>query len=82
MSEKKLQLPARLEAMEPFRVMTVMRRATELEASGRKIVHMEVGEPDFSTAGPIIEAGVKALGDGLTQYTAAEGIPEFPTFST
>jgi len=53
-----------------------MRRATELEASGRKIVHMEVGEPDFSTAGPIIEAGVKALGDGLTQYTAAEGIPE------
>ena len=45
-----------LEKINPFRVMTVMHRAAVLEAEGRKIVHMEVGEPDFNTATPIIEA--------------------------
>ena len=38
-----------LEKVNPFRVMTVMHRAAELEQQGRNIVHMEVGEPDFST---------------------------------
>ncbi|NQV68434.1 MAG: aminotransferase class I/II-fold pyridoxal phosphate-dependent enzyme [Pseudohongiella sp.] len=60
----------------PFRVMSVMERATELEKQGRDIVHMEVGEPDFSTAPAIIEAGKQALDRGLTQYTPAAGIPE------
>lgn len=60
----------------PFRVMSVMERATELEEQGRDIVHMEVGEPDFSTAQPIIDAGKQALDRGLTQYTPAAGIPE------
>jgi aspartate/methionine/tyrosine aminotransferase len=60
----------------PFRVMTVMQRAAELEAEGRKIVHMEVGEPDFNTAQPIIEAAKAALDAGLTQYTSAPGIDE------
>ena len=76
MSRKKLQLPSRLVHMEPFRVMTVLQRAIQLEAAGRKIIHMEVGEPDFSTARPIVEAGIRALDSGLTQYTAAEGIVE------
>lgn len=60
----------------PFRVMSVMERAAELEEQGRDIVHMEVGEPDFSTAQPIIDAGKQALDRGLTQYTPAAGIPE------
>ena len=60
----------------PFRVMTVLARAVELESQGRDIVHMEVGEPDFSTAQPIIDAGKQALDLGLTQYTPAAGIPE------
>ncbi len=63
-----------LSKVSPFRVMTVMKRAVELEQLGRKIVHMEVGEPDFSTAQPIIDAGKEALDKGLTQYTAAPGI--------
>lgn len=63
-----------LAKVNPFRVMTVMQRANELEEQGREIVHMEVGEPDFSTAGPIIEAGKQALDNGLTQYTPAPGI--------
>lgn len=65
----------RLARINPFRVMTVMQRAQELEASGRRIVHMEVGEPDFTTAAPIIAAGKQALDDGRTQYTPAPGIP-------
>ncbi len=68
--------PSQLAKVNPFRVMTVMHRAAELEAQGRKIVHMEVGEPDFTTAAPIIEAAKKALDDGHTQYTAAPGIRE------
>lgn len=58
----------------PFRVMSVMQRAAELETEGRSIVHLEVGEPDFSTAQPIVDAGKAALDAGLTQYTAATGL--------
>ncbi|PCI75500.1 MAG: aminotransferase [SAR86 cluster bacterium] len=65
-----------LSKVNPFRVMTVMARAQHLESQGRRIVHMEVGEPDFSSAQPIINAGKKALDDGLTQYTAASGLAE------
>ncbi|MEZ5491333.1 MAG: aminotransferase class I/II-fold pyridoxal phosphate-dependent enzyme [Gammaproteobacteria bacterium] len=54
--------------------MKVLQRAGELEAAGRKIVHMEVGEPDFSTATPIIEAATDALARGYTQYSNAAGI--------
>ncbi|PCH58839.1 MAG: aminotransferase, partial [SAR86 cluster bacterium] len=54
--------------------MDVVQRAGELEAQGRRIVHMEVGEPDFSTAAPIIDAGIAALQAGLTQYTPAAGL--------
>lgn len=52
-----------------------MQRAAELEALGRQVVHMEVGEPDFTTAGPIREAAKRALDAGHTRYTAAAGIP-------
>ncbi len=63
-----------LAKVNPFRVMTVMARAQQLESEGAKIVHMEVGEPDFSSAQPIIDAGKKALDAGLTKYTAASGL--------
>ncbi len=51
-------------------------RAKELEAQGRSIIHMEVGEPDFSTPDPIIQAGHHALANGRTHYTPALGLPE------
>jgi aspartate/methionine/tyrosine aminotransferase len=54
--------------------MKVLQRAKELEAAGRKIVHMEVGEPDFTTAAPIIEAARRALSSGHTHYSNAAGI--------
>ena len=76
MSSERVADLGRLAKVNPFRVMTVMARAQQLESEGRRIVHMEVGEPDFSSAQPIIDAGKKALDDGLTQYTAASGLAE------
>ncbi len=60
--------------IEPFHVMDLVARAHQLESRGHSVVHMEVGEPDFVTAAPIVEAGRKALADGMTGYTAAAGI--------
>jgi aspartate/methionine/tyrosine aminotransferase len=60
----------------PFHVMDVIARTHELEAQGRSIIHMEVGEPDFTTAEPIIKAGQQALLAGRTRYTASAGISE------
>jgi aspartate/methionine/tyrosine aminotransferase len=59
----------------PFYAMALLARARELEAEGRSVVHMEVGEPDFPTAAPIVEAGVAALRAGCTHYTPALGLP-------
>jgi len=60
----------------PFYVMDLLARAKELEAQGRSIIHMEVGEPDFVTPQMVIDAGKAALDAGYTGYTAATGIPE------
>jgi aspartate/methionine/tyrosine aminotransferase len=66
----------RSERIEPFRVMQLVARARELERCGRSIVHFEVGEPDFATAAPIVDAGIAALRAGRTHYTEATGLPE------
>ncbi|AKH19676.1 aminotransferase [Sedimenticola thiotaurini] len=66
----------RMASIRPFYVMELLARARELEQSGRSIIHMEVGEPDFDTPGPIVAAGMRALEQGFTHYTAAVGIPE------
>jgi aspartate/methionine/tyrosine aminotransferase len=66
----------RIAEIEPFRVVEVLSRAKELAAQGRDIVHMAAGEPDFTTAGPIVEAGRAALARGETHYSQASGIPE------
>ena len=76
MSKKNIRLSTSMGNVNPFRVMTVMDRAAELEAAGKKVVHMEVGEPDFSSATPIINAAKQALKEGRTQYTSASGISE------
>ena len=56
--------------------MDVLSRAHALEAAGRRVVHMEIGEPDFTAPAPVVEAGVRALRDGLTAYTATLGLPQ------
>ena len=55
--------------------MDVLSRAHALEAAGRHVIHMEIGEPDFTAPAPVVEAGVRAIRDGLTAYTAALGLP-------
>jgi hypothetical protein len=67
---------ARSRAIEPFHVMALLARANELQAAGHDVIHLEIGEPDFTTAEPIIQAGQAALANGKTRYTAARGLPE------
>ncbi|WP_325437251.1 pyridoxal phosphate-dependent aminotransferase [Pseudomonas nitroreducens] len=66
---------ARSRAIEPFHVMALLARANELQAAGHDVIHLEIGEPDFTTAAPIVEAGQQALANGHTRYTAARGLP-------
>jgi aspartate/methionine/tyrosine aminotransferase len=58
----------------PFEVMEVLSRAQALERAGRRVVHMEIGEPDFTAPEPVVEAGVRALREGRTAYTATLGL--------
>ena len=66
----------RLAEIEPFHVVELLTRARQLEAEGRDIIHMEVGEPDFPTPAPIANAAVDAIKRGKTLYTQALGLPE------
>lgn len=67
---------ARLGDIAPFHVVELLTRARQLEAEGRDIIHMEVGEPDFPTPAPITNAAVNAINCGKTLYTQALGLPE------
>ena len=66
----------RLADIAPFHVVELLTRARQLEAEGRDIIHMEVGEPDFPTPEPIANAAVDAIRQGKTLYTQALGLPE------
>jgi aspartate/methionine/tyrosine aminotransferase len=67
---------SRADRVRPFYVMDLLARAKQLEAEGRSVLHLEVGEPDFPTPQPVIEAGIRALRALLTHYTPALGLPE------
>jgi aspartate aminotransferase len=54
----------------------VLARTRVLEAQGREVIHLEIGEPDFETPPHIVEAGVQALRSGHTHYVPAAGIPQ------
>jgi aspartate/methionine/tyrosine aminotransferase len=68
-SKKALEIP-------PFIVMDVLEKAQELERIGEKVIHMEVGEPDFDTPECVNEAGYRAICDGKTHYTHSLGLME------
>jgi len=70
-----MRIAGRMALIQPFHVMALLARARELEAAGRSIIHMEIGEPDFVTPAPVIEAGQAALAAGFTHYTPATGLP-------
>ena len=66
----------RMLAISAFYVMAILKRAKELEAQGRDVIHMEIGEPDFPTPQTIVDAGIEFLQSGEVKYTAAAGLPQ------
>lgn len=66
----------RADGIAPFHVMDILARAKALEAQGRSIIHLEIGEPDFPTPEPIIRAATQAIQTGDVHYTSALGLPE------
>ena len=68
-------LAHRLDEIEPFHVMEVIKRAAELEQAGRSVIHMSIGEPDFPTAQPVLDAAAGSLQGGTMRYTHATGLP-------
>jgi aspartate aminotransferase len=69
-------LARRMERLGTETAFSVLAKAKALEAQGREIIHLEIGEPDFDTPSHIVEAGCRALRDGHTHYTPTAGIPE------
>jgi aspartate/methionine/tyrosine aminotransferase len=67
---------ARMAAIEPFHVMDVQRRAHQLEAQGRRVIHMEIGQPDFAAPPQVAEAAIQAIRTRRLGYTDAVGLPE------
>ncbi len=59
----------------PFHVMALLERAQQLSAQGRDVIHLEVGEPDFETPEPVMDAIRDAMAHGQTGYTPAAGLP-------
>ena len=57
----------------------VLQKALKLEREGKKILHFEIGQPDYPSPKHISEAGIQAINDGFTRYVQSTGIPEFKT---
>lgn len=73
--ESRLHVAARMADIAPFHVMEVQTAARRLESAGRSVIHMEIGEPDFPTPAPVLEAAREALAHGDIYYTSALGLP-------
>jgi aspartate aminotransferase len=71
-----VKLAKRMERLGTETAFSVLARAKALEAQGREIIHLEIGEPDFDTPAHVVEAGCRALREGHTHYTPTAGIPE------
>ena len=69
-----MNFASRMERLGTETAFEVMARAKALEAQGKDMIYLQIGEPDFPTPKNIIEAGVKALRDGQTHYSPAAGI--------
>ncbi len=75
---RKLSMPrlaARTERISPFYVMEIVKAAAQLQAAGRRVIHLSIGEPDFPTPAPVQEAARAAIAAGQTGYTPALGLP-------
>src|SRR5437879_13632394 len=70
-----LKLARRMSRLGTETAFEVLVRARALEAKGKDIVHLEIGEPDFDTPANVVDAGVKALRGGWTHYGPSAGLP-------
>jgi aspartate aminotransferase len=71
-----MKLASRIGRLKIESAFDVLVRARALEAQGRSIIHLEIGEPDFPTPPHIVEAGKRALDEGYTHYGPTQGLPE------
>jgi aspartate/methionine/tyrosine aminotransferase len=70
-----LKTARRTAEIQPFVVMDVLARAKQLEARGRRVIHLEIGEPDFTAAPLVVRAAARALREGRSAYTPTLGLP-------
>ncbi|MBL0142977.1 MAG: pyridoxal phosphate-dependent aminotransferase [Betaproteobacteria bacterium] len=71
----RLHVASRMASIAPFEVMEIQTLARGLEAQGRDVIHLEIGEPDFTTPAPVVEAARRALDGRPMFYTSALGMP-------
>lgn len=71
------QFTDRVSSLKPEGAYAVLARAQALEAQGRKIIHLEIGQPDFPTPLHVSEAGIDAIRSGKTKYNPPAGVPKF-----
>jgi aspartate/methionine/tyrosine aminotransferase len=71
-----MKFAARMDRLGTETAFEVLARARRLEAQGKSVVHLEIGQPDFPTPAHVVEAAVRALRDGHHGYTPAPGLPE------
>ena len=75
-TQYELRLAERMSRLGTETAFEVLNKARVLEHQGKKIIHLEIGEPDFDTPKNIVEAGIRALRDGWTHYGPSAGLPE------
>ncbi len=75
-TQYELQLAGRMSRLGTETAFEVLSKARALERQGKKIIHLEIGEPDFNTPENVVEAGVDALRKGWTHYGPSAGLPE------
>ena len=73
---KPLRLADRMSRLGTESAFEVLARARQLEAQGKQVIHLEIGEPDFPTPPHIVEAAVRALREGWTHYGPSPGLPQ------
>src|SRR5277367_2017347 len=75
-TQYELRLAERMSRLGTETAFEVLNKARALERQGRKIIHLEIGEPDFDTPANVVEAGIGALRKGWTHYGPAAGLPD------
>src|SRR5215468_6946611 len=71
-----LRLARRMSRLGTETAFEVLVRARQLEAQGKDIIHLEIGEPDFDTPANVSDAGIKAIKNGWTHYSPSAGLPQ------